>query len=175
MDIDTFEKEAFKSLLFSAPVFGSDLDRFLKEKSEQIKELAKQAVDEKVEHIYWVGAGNSRVNLLPGKELLDRFTNIPSDCFTSYEFVWRNPERLGKKSWVFLASYSGATEDTVQALCFANKNEAKTIVFVNKTDSLMGKEAEEKMKEYIKEEAIGKFVTEQVQIQNLLMCDAYEC
>ena len=66
MDIDTFEKEAFKSLLFSAPVFGSDLDRFLKEKSEQIKELAKQAVDEKVEHIYWVGAGNSRVNLLPG-------------------------------------------------------------------------------------------------------------
>ena len=142
MDIDTFEKEAFKSLLFSAPVFGSDLDRFLKEKSEQIKELAKQAVDEKAEHIYWVGAGNSRVNLLPGKELLDRFTNIPSDCFTSYEFVWRNPERLGKKSWVFLASYSGATEDTVQALRFANKNEAKTIVFVNKTDSLMGKEAD---------------------------------
>lgn len=142
MDIDTFEKDALKSLLFTAPVIGEDLGRFLKDKSEQIKELARQAIEQKVEHIYWVGAGNSRINLLPGKELLDRFTNIPSDCFTSYEFIWRKPERLGKKAWVFLASYSGATEDTVEALRFANKQEAKSIVFVNKAESLMGKEAD---------------------------------
>lgn len=142
MDISTFEEDALKSLLFSAPVIGEDMGRFLKEKSGQIKELARQAIDQKIEHIYWVGAGNSRINLLPGKELLDRFTNIPSDCYTSYEFIWRNPGRLGEKAWVILASFSGATEDTVEALRFANAKGAKSIVFVNKPDSLMGKEAD---------------------------------
>jgi len=142
MDISTFERKATDSLLFTAPVLGNDLDKFLQTKTSVIKQLAGQALAEKVEHIYWVGAGNSRINLLPGKELLDRFTSIPSDCFTSYEFIWRNPARLGKKSWVFLASYSGSTEDTVQALRFANKQNAKTIVFVNKADSLMGTEAD---------------------------------
>jgi fructoselysine-6-P-deglycase FrlB-like protein len=142
MNIETFEKEAMKSALFSAPVIGEDLGKFFDKKTDQILELAKLAVEEKVEHFYWVGSGNSRVNLLHGKELMDRFTNIPSDCFTSYEFIWRNPERLDEKSWVFLASYSGSTEDTVQATRFANEKKAKTIVFVNKTDSLMGKEAD---------------------------------
>ncbi|HEN21004.1 MAG TPA: SIS domain-containing protein [Desulfobacteraceae bacterium] len=142
MDIKEFERKAVESALFSAPVMGTDLDTFLKDKGNLIKSLAKSAIEEKVEHIYWVGAGNSRVNLLPGKELTDRFTNIPSDCYTSYEFIWRTPERLGNKSWVFLASYSGATEDTVEALRFANEKDAKTIVFVNKADSLMGKEAD---------------------------------
>jgi len=73
---------------------------------------------------------------------LDRFTDIPSDCFTSYEFIWRNPQRLNKKSWVFLASYSGATEDTVAALRYAKQKGAKTISFVNQQDSLMGKESD---------------------------------
>jgi len=142
MDINEFEKKALESSLFSSPVMGEDLDMFLINKGEQIKSLAKTALEEKVEHIYWVGAGNSRVNLLPGKELLDRFTEIPSDCFTSYEFIWRNPEKLGENTWVFLASYSGATEDTVEALRFANQKGANTIVYVNKADSLMGREAD---------------------------------
>ena len=142
MDIETFEKQAMQSLLFTAPVLGDDMERFLGEKSEMIEKLATLAVDERIKHIYWVGAGNSRVNLLSGKELMDRFTNIPSDCYCSYEFIWRSPARLGKDSWVILASFSGATEDTVEALCFAKKMGAKTIAFVDKVDSLMGKEAD---------------------------------
>jgi len=142
MDIETFEKQALQSLLFTAPVLGDDMGRFLKEKSTMIKELATQAIDESVEHIYWVGAGNSRVNLLSGKELMDRFTNIPSDCYCSYEFMWRSPERLGKNAWVFLASFSGATEDTVEALRYAKNRGAKTIAFVDKANSLMGREAD---------------------------------
>jgi len=142
MNIEEFEKKAIESLLFTAPVIGEDMEKFLQEKSGQIKELAKQALDEKVKHIYWVGAGNSRVNLLSGKDLMDRMTHIPSDCYTSYEFIWRNPKNLGQKTWVFLASYSGATEDTVEALRFANNKNAKSIVFVNKSDSLMGREAD---------------------------------
>ena len=143
MNLEELVKKAISSTLFTAPVLGPDLERFLENKSNKIKDLAKQVIDNGVEHIYWVGSGNSRVNLLSGKELMDRFTNIPSDCYFSYEFVWRNPKRLNKKSWVFLSSFSGATEDTVVALRYAKKNNAKTIVLVNKADSLMGREADE--------------------------------
>ncbi len=142
MDINAFERKAITSLLFTSPILSADTARFLSTKSQKLSELAEQALSEKVEHIFWVGAGNSRVNLLSGKELMDRFTMIPSDCFHSYEFIWRNPERLGRKSWVFLASFSGATEDTVAALRFAKSKGAKTIAFVNQADSLMGKEAD---------------------------------
>ena len=142
MNVEAYIEKAIDSTLFTAPVLGQDLERFLKDKGELIKGLAKQALDEGVQHIYWVGAGNSRVNLLSGKELMDRFADFPSDCYTSYEFVWRDPERLNEKAWVFLASFSGATEDTVEALRHANARGAKTIALVDKKDSLMGKEAD---------------------------------
>jgi fructoselysine 6-phosphate deglycase len=142
MDIQTFEKKAIESTLFTAPVIAQDLSSFLETKTRLIKDLARQASEEKVSHIYWVGAGNSRVNLMSGKELMDRFTDIPSDCFYSYEFIWRNPERLDKNAWVFLASFSGATEDTVEAARFARSKGAKTIAFVNQADSLIGREAD---------------------------------
>ena len=142
-NLDLLVEKARQSKLFTAPVLGPDLGRFLNEQSASIKSMAKRALDEKVEHIYWVGSGNSWVNLYSGKYLLDRFANIPSDCFTSYELVWRNPTRLNEKSWVFLASFSGATEDTVVALRHAKERKAHTIAIVNKADSLMGKEADE--------------------------------
>ncbi|MCJ7625291.1 MAG: SIS domain-containing protein [Anaerolineaceae bacterium] len=134
---------ARNSTLFTAPILGPDLERFLKEKGDYIRNLARRAVDENVQHIYWVGSGNSWINLYSGKHLLDRFTDIPSDCFISYELVWRKPKRLDKRSWTFLASFSGATEDTVAALRHANENGSHTIALVNKADSLMGHEADE--------------------------------
>ena len=136
-------EKAKQSTLFTAPVLGPDMERFLNEQSGVIRQLAQKAIDEKIEHIYWVGSGNSWVNLYSGKYLLDRFTDLPSDCFPSYEFVWRNPQRLKKNSWVFLASFSGATEDTVVAMRHAKTQGAKTIAIVNKADSLMGREADD--------------------------------
>lgn len=143
MELDQLVNKARQSMLFTAPVLGPDLERFLTEKGPYIRKLARRAIDEGIEHIYWVGAGNSWANLYSGKYLLDKFTNLPSDCFTSYDFVWRNPSRLNEKSWVFLASFSGATEDTSAALTFAKSKKAHTIAIVNKADSLMGKEADE--------------------------------
>ena len=143
MDLNQLVTNARQSTLFTAPVLGPDLERFLKEQGENIRRMARRAIDEDVQHIYWVGAGNSWVNLLSGKYLLDRFTDIPSDCLISYELVWRNPTRLNKNSWVFLASFSGATEDTVFALRHSKSHGAHTVAIVNKADSLMGVEADQ--------------------------------
>lgn len=143
MDLTQLVDKARESLLFTAPVLGPDLERFLKEQGSAIKEMAKRAVEENVSHIYWVGCGNSWVNLYSGKYLLDKFTDMPSDVYTAYDFIWRNPTRLNSKTWVFLASFSGATEDTTAALRFAKTKQAHTIAIVNKADSLMGTEADE--------------------------------
>ena len=107
MDLDQLVEKAVQSTLFTAPVLGPDLKRFLAEQGPEIRRLAEEAVDRRVEHIYWVGSGNSWVNLYSGKYLLDRFTDLPSDCFTSYEFIWRNPARLTANSWVFLCVFFG--------------------------------------------------------------------
>lgn len=133
--------QARRSLLFTAPVLERDLSRFLAEQTEPIKALAQRAIAEGVKHIYWAGGGNSWCNLYSGKYLLDRFTDLPSDCYPSYELTWRNPARLNETAWVFLASYSGATEDTVAALRHANQRGALTLAVVNSADSLMGREA----------------------------------
>jgi DNA-binding LacI/PurR family transcriptional regulator/fructoselysine-6-P-deglycase FrlB-like protein len=142
-NLEQLVEKARQSKLFTAPVLGPDMARFLQEQSPAIRAMAKRAIDEKIEHIYWVGSGNSWLNLYSGKYLLDKFAHIPSDCFTSYELVWRNPTRLNNKSWVFLASFSGATEDTVVALRHAKERQAHTIALVDKADSLMGQEADE--------------------------------
>ena len=141
MDLEKIVETARGSNLFTAPVLGPHLERFLNEQGSFIQELAGRAVTEGVQHIYWVGCGNSWVNLYNGKYLLDKFTNLTSDWLTAYEFVWRNPTRLGKKAWVFISSYSGATEDAVVALRHANRCGATTIAIVNQADSLMGREA----------------------------------
>lgn len=141
-DLEQLVQKAHDSMLFTAPILGSDLKRFLNEQSEAIRKLAQMAVEQQVRHIHWVGSGNSWVNLYLGKYILDKFSNIPSDCFTSYEFVTRNPHRLDRNAWVFLASFSGATEDTVMALKHAKKCSAYTIALVREASSLMGQEAD---------------------------------
>jgi fructoselysine-6-P-deglycase FrlB-like protein len=143
MELEHLVEKARQSALFTAPILGPHLARFLREKGPAIRVLAKRAVNEGIKHVYWVGCGNSWVNLYSGKYLLDRFTDLPSDCFTAYEFVWRDPARLREKAWVFLASFSGATEDTVAALRHANVRQAHTIAIVNQAESLMGREAKE--------------------------------
>jgi fructoselysine 6-phosphate deglycase len=141
-EIQTLVDQARQSMLFTAPVLGPDLERFLKEQTEAINNLAAKAVRDQVEHIYWVGSGNSWLNLYSGKLLLDRFTHIPSDCFVSYDFIWRNPQRQKNKAWAFFASYSGATEDTVAALRHAKSQGTFTIAIVNSENSLMAQEAD---------------------------------
>lgn len=142
-NLEALIKQSEESLLFTAPVLGKDLKRFLEEEGDNIRKMAKRFLEGNLKHIYWVGSGNSWVNLFSGKYLLDRYTNITSDVYTSYDFVTRDPHQLGEDTWVILASFSGGTEDTLEALRFSNKKGAHTIALVNKADSAMGKEANE--------------------------------
>ena len=142
-DLADLVEAARTSELFTAPRLEADLPRFLEEHGDRIRQLARRTAAGEFEHVYFVGCGGSWANMYSGKYLLDRFTGIASDVMTSYEVVWRNPPRLGSRSLVFLASYSGATEDTLAALRHANAVGAHTVAIARRRPSPMATEAAE--------------------------------
>jgi fructoselysine-6-P-deglycase FrlB-like protein len=142
-DLSALVDAARASELFTAPRLEADLPRFLGEHGDRIRQLARRTAAGEFEHVYFVGSGGSWANMYSGKYLLDRFTHVTSDVLTSYELVWRNPPRLGSRSLVFLASYSGATEDTLAALRHANGVGAHTVAIAKRRPSPMATEAAE--------------------------------
>ncbi len=142
-DLSALVEAARSSELFTAPRLEADLPRFLDEQGERIRQLARRTAAGEFEHVYFVGSGGSWSNMATGKYLLDRLTRTPADVLPSYELTWRNPPRLDQRALVFLASYSGATEDTLAALRHANSRGAHTVVIAKRRPSPMASEAAE--------------------------------
>ena len=142
-DLRALVDTARQSDLFTAPRLEADLPRFLDEQGGRIRQLARRVAAGEFEHVYFVGSGGSFSNMHSGKYLLDRFTRVPSDALTGYDVVWRNSPRLDSRTLVFLASYSGATEDTLAALRHANSRGAHTVAIVRRHASPMTSEASE--------------------------------
>jgi fructoselysine-6-P-deglycase FrlB-like protein len=142
-DLTALVDAARRSELFTAPRLEADLPRFLAEHGDRIRQLARRTAAGEFEHVYFVGSGGSWANMYTGKYLLDRLSTVTSDVLTSYELVWRDPPRLGSRSLVFLASYSGATEDTLAALRHANGVGAHTVAITRRRPNPMAAEASE--------------------------------
>ncbi|MFN8518721.1 MAG: SIS domain-containing protein [Chloroflexota bacterium] len=142
-ELSTLVDAARSSELFTAPRLEADLATFLEEQGDRIRQLARRAGAGEFDHVYFVGSGGSWSNMYTGKWLSDRFTGIPADVLTSYDLIWRSPKRLGARSLVFFASYSGATEDTLAALRHANGLGAHTVAIVRRRPSPMATEAAE--------------------------------
>jgi fructoselysine 6-phosphate deglycase len=131
-------ERALRSELFSAPHLESDLARFLREGAPKVRELAAEARQAGVESLFFVGSGGSWSSMYSGKYLCDRFLRVPAELSLSYELCWRAPARLDERALVILASYSGATADTLAALEFARSRGARTVALVNRADSPIG-------------------------------------
>ena len=142
-DFGALVDAARDSELFTSPRLEAELPRFLDDHREEIRALARRVASGDFDHVYFVGSGGSWSNMFTGKYLLDRLTRVTSDVLTSYELVWRDPPRLGARSLVFLASYSGATEDTLAAFRHANTRGAHTVVMARRRSSPMATEADE--------------------------------
>lgn len=142
-DLSHLVDAARQSELFTAPRLEADLATFLEEHRDRIRQLARRTAAGEFDHVYFVGSGGSWANMYTGKYLLDRYATTASDVLTSYELVWRNPSRLGRRSLVFLASYSGATEDTLAAQRHADSVGAHTVAITRRRPSPMADEADE--------------------------------
>lgn len=143
-DLEALVDRAHGSELFSAPHLEADLARFLNgDGAAQIREIAARARRDGVTDVFFVGSGGSWASMYSGKYLCDRLGGPHADVSLSYELVWRRPRRLGPGALVFLASYSGATEDTLAALHAARDAGARTVALVNRAATPIGEEADE--------------------------------
>src|SRR5512146_1325008 len=84
-----------------------------------------RARSEGVQTLFFVGSGGSWSSMYSGKYLADRLLHVPTELSLSYELGWRAPARLDERALVFVASYSGATADTLEALQFARSRGAR--------------------------------------------------
>ncbi len=139
--LDALVEQAIASELFTSPRIEADLGRFLGEQTAALTALARRAADGGFDRVYFVGSGGSLANMASGQHLMDRFGGPPATVLPSYEFTWRDPAALGPRSLVFLASYSGGTEDTLAALRYANAKGAHTVVLARRRPSPMAAEA----------------------------------
>jgi fructoselysine 6-phosphate deglycase len=139
--LDTLVEQAIESELFTSPRIEADLARFLDEQRAPIVDLARRAADGEFDRVYFAGGGGSLANMASGQLLVDRLCTLPGEAFGSYELTWRDPAALGPRSLVFLASYSGATEDTLAAMRHANDRGATTVAIVRRRPSPMATEA----------------------------------
>jgi fructoselysine 6-phosphate deglycase len=140
--LESLVERARRSDLFTAPHLAADLDRFLHDHGDALRQLAAATRASGVETVYFVGSGGSWASMYSGKYLCDRLTTLASDAMLSYELIWRTPRRLGPGSIVFVASWSGGTEDTLAALRHAKVAGARTVALVRRADSPIGAEAD---------------------------------
>ena len=142
-DLEHLVEVALGSELFSAPHLEADLTRFMGDGAAQMRELAARCRAAGTQQLYFVGSGGSWASMWSGKLMCDRFVPVPADVSLSYDLIWRAPRRLGPDAVVFVASYSGQTEDTLEALRFARERGARTVALVGKPDTLIAAEADE--------------------------------
>ncbi len=144
VELEAKVEQARHSELFSSPHLEADLGRFFAESAEQVRDLARRARAEGgVETVYFVGSGGSWASMYSGKYLCDRLLRVPAEVILSYELCWRAPVRLDEHALVFVASYSGATADTIAALELARARRARTVALVNRAETPIGSGADE--------------------------------
>ena len=80
-----------------------------------------------LDHLYLVGCGGSFATTLPPKWLLDRFSTLPVDRYSGWEFVNRAPARLNERAAVVLGSHSGTTEELLLAYDLAEARGAAVV------------------------------------------------
>jgi fructoselysine-6-P-deglycase FrlB-like protein len=140
--LDTLVSQAIGSELFTAPRIEADLAAFLAQQTQAVKALAARTADGEFDRVWFVGGGGSLANMQSGQYLVDRWGGPPACALPSYELTWRDPAALGPRSLVLLASYSGATEDTLAAMRHANQRGATTVALVRRRPSPMATEAD---------------------------------
>src|SRR3990172_8533594 len=114
----TVYKERFESVLATIKAYPKQLEQSW----EEVKELKIPEDYKRVENIVFCGMGGSAL----GARMVDSFTSenrlrVPFEIFTEYHI----PDYADAKSLVILSSYSGSTEETINACRMAMAKNTK--------------------------------------------------
>lgn len=125
-------------------VVPAALRDLLEREGETAARVVRKWVRSALDHLYFVGCGGSYAIMQPAKYILDRYSQLPVDAYTGWEFVNRAPTRLTPRSAVVLASHSGTTPEVLAGLELAQARRAHTLSF-SVADSELTRRAEEKL------------------------------
>ncbi|MFC7395466.1 SIS domain-containing protein [Scopulibacillus cellulosilyticus] len=110
-------------------ILKDGISKIYKDYHDKVEAIVKEWLASGIDQVYFVGCGGSRAIMEPVKLILDKYSSIPADAYTGWEFVNRAPERLNERAAVVLASHSGTTEEVLKSLDLAKERGAKTISF----------------------------------------------
>lgn len=98
-----------------------------------IENLAKEISANKHANLHFVGCACNFSAGHDAKYILDKYSKIPCNFYTGYQFLSRSPYILDKNSYVFFMSLSGETPDVIEAKNFALPLGVKSIVISRTT------------------------------------------
>ncbi len=119
------------ALFFTSLVTPDAIQRVVTDLEPVIADIAAGIAATASPRLYFLGGGASLSAMLGGKYLLDRFTSVPSDAATGWQFLSREPHAVDDNAIVVLTSYSGETPEILEAKRFAEARGAKTIAITN--------------------------------------------
>jgi len=107
---------------------------------KEIEDLAKEISVNKKANLHFVGCACNYSAGHDAKYILDKYTSIPCNFYTGYQFLSRSPYILGKNSYVFFMSLSGETPDVIKAKEFAIPLGVKSVVISRTTKTPLAAE-----------------------------------
>lgn len=125
--------------IISNPIIAGEIEKIIKDKNKYIQELANKIFIKKPGNIIFAGSGNSWSSMYSGYYLISKFSSIPCSLFFGPELISMKPKFINKDTLAILASYSGTTEDTLDAAAFLKKAGCTTLSITNKSDSDLAK------------------------------------
>ena len=109
-----------KNMLGSLESLGGQM----KEVSEQSGELKLPASHKKVKNVALLGMGGSAIGMHLIKSVFADELKVPIEIINDYKL----PASVGKNTLAIASSYSGGTEETLEAVMEAKKRKAKIVV-----------------------------------------------
>ncbi|HEX5500587.1 MAG TPA: SIS domain-containing protein, partial [Thermomicrobiales bacterium] len=126
--VDALDTDA---LFFTSLETPGAIQRVVTELEPAIADIAAGIAATQSPRLYFLGGGASLAAMLGGQYLLDRFTSVPSEAATGWQFLSRQPHAVDENAIVVLTSYSGETPEILEAKRFAEARGAKTIAITN--------------------------------------------
>ena len=140
-----FKENSVKSILekeiISAHINAEETEKILKNQKNEIIELAREIHKKGYKKILFTACGASYSMLFSGTYLLNAYSNIDAYIYQCPELVCQKPVKFSKDTLAILASYSGKTEDTIDALDYLNEKNIPNLAMVKDSNSLIGKKA----------------------------------
>jgi fructoselysine-6-phosphate deglycase len=115
--------------------------------------------------LHFVGTGGAAILLEPAVRLLQRHTSVPVFLHRSAELVLGGSASLGAGSVVVIASVSGTTRESVEAMAFCRGRGATILALVGHADTPLGRGADHAFVNFAEDDT----ACESLYLQSLLL------